>query len=230
VECTWGSIADEFRAEARSQKPKPEPRKPLSPDVKRRLAVLHALRRRPLQFLHARLPLLQLTRITPGKARFLTARSVRCALSLRMRTMRTEQENDLVEAIVAIVSSRGGGEPGQPLVCRHRSAGIAREHPRPRSWPCRRWRISAETRVAPTVGANAWAVDTPGHVEFSMVRPAARRTGASTCALGVTPLQRTPISWPSRSMWRACRTCTASRCGDAVSQRAWASVRSRSVW
>jgi hypothetical protein len=152
-----------------------------------------------------------------------------------MRNMHTEKGTTLVEAIVAIGLLAGAVVSLASLSSvAIRSAGIARERSTATILAVQKMEeLCRDASSLPLSAANAWAVDTPGHVEFldAYGRPLGGRGGVYVRRWAVTPLPADANLVAIQVDVAACRTLPgALRCGDAVSHTRLASVRSRSVW
>ena len=152
-----------------------------------------------------------------------------------MINMREASGTTLAEAVIAIGLLAGAVVSMAGLSSLAiRNASIARE--RSMATLLARQKMEALCRdpaaLAPTA-ANAWSVDTPGHVEYldEYGRPLGGHAGVYVRRWAVAPLPADANLLAIDVDVAVCRTRPGSSgCGDAVSHARLAGVRSRLAW
>ena len=150
--------------------------------------------------------------------------------------MRTERGTTLVEAIVAIGILAGAvvALAGLSSVA-IRNAAIARERSMATIMALQKMealcRDVSSTAASP---ANAWSVDTPGHLEYLDARGNVTGGGPGRAYVrrwSVAPLPSDANLLAVQVEVAPCRAMPGgTRCGDAVSHARVASIRSRVAW
>ena len=131
---------------------------------------------------------------------------------------------------------RRGRGAGRPLVRGGADVGSrARAFDRDAPGATRRWKRCASSAATSSPSpANAWAVDTPGYIEYldqhgKLV--AGRAGGVYVRRWSITPLPADANLLAVQVAVAPCRTMPgATRCGDAGARVRLASVRSRVAW
>lgn len=152
-----------------------------------------------------------------------------------MRNLRFEHGTTLIEAIIAIGLLAGAVVTMAGLASvAIRTSAIARE--RSMATLLALQKVESLCRDAAALApsaANAWSVDTPGHVEYldEHGRPLAGRAGVYVRRWAVAPLPADANLLAIDVDVTVCRPRPGStQCGDAVSHARLASVRSRLAW
>jgi hypothetical protein len=152
-----------------------------------------------------------------------------------MSNVRSERGTTLVEAIVAIGLLAGAVVSMAGLASLAiRNASIARERSMATLLAMQKMETLCRdaSALAPSA-ANAWSVDTPGHVEYldEFGRPLASARGVYVRRWAVAPLPADANLVAIQVEVAMCRPRPgASGCGDAVSHARLAGVRSRLAW
>jgi hypothetical protein len=146
-----------------------------------------------------------------------------------------ERGTTLVEAIIAIGLLAGAvvSMAGLASVA-IRTSAIARERSMATLLAVQKMEVLCRdaSALAPSA-ANAWFVDTPGHVEYldEFGRPLAGARGVYVRRWAVAPLPADANLLAITVVVAVCRTRPGSAsCGDPVSHARLASVRSRLAW
>ena len=150
-----------------------------------------------------------------------------------MRIESSERGTTLVEAIVAIGILAGAVVALAGLSSLAvRNAAMARERSMATVLALQKMEaLCRDVSSAPASPVDAWAVDTPGYVEYLDAggRPAAG--GAYVRRWSITPLPGDANLLAIQVDVATCRTpAGATRCGDVISHARLASVRSRVAW
>jgi type II secretory pathway pseudopilin PulG len=153
-----------------------------------------------------------------------------------MIDVNTARGTTLVEAVIAIGILAGAvvALAGLASVA-IRQAAIARERSVATVLALQKMEsVSRDVAAAPTSPADAWAVDTPGYVEYldSRGNPLAGRGGGTFVRRwSVAPLPSSANLLAIQVAVAPCRTMPgASRCGDAGARVRLASIRSSVAW
>jgi type II secretory pathway pseudopilin PulG len=153
-----------------------------------------------------------------------------------MSDRRTERGTTLVEAIIAIGILAGGvvALAGLAAVAT-RNSTLARERSVATILALQKMEaLCRDVSSLPASPANAWAVDTPGYVEFLDPHGAAvgaRGGGAYVRRWSIAPLPSDANLLAIQVDVAPCRTPPgASQCGDVASHARLASIRSRAAW
>jgi type II secretory pathway pseudopilin PulG len=153
-----------------------------------------------------------------------------------MTCMRTDHGTTLVEAVVAIAILAGAvvALAGLSSVATRNSA-LARERSVATILAFQKMEaLCRDVSSAPASPANAWAVDTPGYLEYLDAHGnvvGGRGGGVYVRRWSVTPLPSDANLLAIQVDAAPCRRPPgAAQCGDAVSHARLATVRSRSAW
>ena len=152
-----------------------------------------------------------------------------------MRNLRFEHGTTLVEAIIAIGLLAGAVVSMAGLASAAvRNSALARERSMATLLALQKLEsLGRDAAALAPSAADAWSVDTPGHVEYlhEYGRPLAGRAGVYVRRWAVAPLPADANLLAIRVDVAVCRPRPGStHCGDAVSHARLASVRSRLAW
>ena len=153
-----------------------------------------------------------------------------------MTCMRTERGTTLVEAIIAVGILAGAVVALAGLsALAVRTSALARERSVATLLALQKIEsVCRDVAAVPVSPANAWAVDTPGHMEYLDSQGnllVGRSGGTYVRRWSVTPLPSDANLLAVQVDVSPCRTLPrAGRCGDAGASVRLASIRSRVAW